>query len=169
MPPSEAAAPVGALLADPARLVAWLRARNADVGAAAARVREAQGDLGQSRLRHNPALAFSLSDVPVGATNPRGLRFADTSIYGVTLSQTLEMGKRAPRIESARLRLESDRQSYLDAVVHDTNQPRAAASRLHGVVSVCPALSIYAEEGRPIGQGAANSPKEPAHDAAVFI
>ena len=62
MPPSEAAAPVGALLADPARLVAWLRARNADVGAAAARVREAQGDLGQSRLRPNPALAFSLSD-----------------------------------------------------------------------------------------------------------
>src|SRR5207249_4610343 len=39
MPPSEAAAPVSALLADPARLVAWLRARNADVGAAAARVR----------------------------------------------------------------------------------------------------------------------------------
>lgn len=130
MPPSEAAAPVGALLADPARLVAWLRARNADVGAAAARVREAQGDLGQSRLRPNPALAFSLSDVPVGATNPRGLRFADTSIYGVTLSQTLEMGKRAPRIESARLRLESDRQSYLDAVVQKAAEAREALGRV---------------------------------------
>src|SRR6185436_44029 len=86
---AERAAPVGALLADASRLVDWLRDRNPDVGAAAARVTQAESELAQSRLPPNPSLALSLSDVTVGSTNPPGLRFSDTSIYALTMSQTL--------------------------------------------------------------------------------
>jgi cobalt-zinc-cadmium efflux system outer membrane protein len=131
-PPADAdqAAPVGALLADAGRLVDWLRDRNADVGAAAARVTQAEGDMAQSGVRPNPSMALSMSDVTVGSTNPPGLRFADTSIYALTMSQTLEVGKRGPRMESARLRLGSERQSYFDTLAQKTAEAREALGRV---------------------------------------
>jgi len=132
---AEQAAPVGALLADASRLVDWLRDRNPDVGAAAARVTQAEGELAQSRLPPNPSLALSLSDVTVGSTNPPGLHFSDTSIYALTMSQTLEVGKRGPRIESARLRLESERQSYLDTLAEKTAEAREALGRVAYLMS----------------------------------
>ena len=126
---------MGALLADASRLVDWLRDRNPDVGAAAARVTQAESELAQSRLPPNPSLALSLSDVTVGSTNPPGLRFSDTSIYALTMSQTLEVGKRGPRIESARLRLESERQSYLDTLAQKTAEAREALGRVAYLMS----------------------------------
>ena len=121
---------VGALLADASRLLDWLRDRNADVGAAAARVTQAEGELAQSRLRPNPSLTLGLSDLTVGSTNPPGLHFSDTSIYALTMSQTLEVGKRGPRMESARLRLESERQSYVDTLAQKTAEAREALGRV---------------------------------------
>ena len=73
-------------------------------------------DLAQSRLLPNPSLNAALNDVTVGATNPPGLGFHDVAIYGVTLTQTVEIGKRGPRRRSAELRLAAGHESYRDAL-----------------------------------------------------
>ena len=127
--PTDTSVAAGALLGDAAALVAWLREHNKDVLAAAARVDQAAAGLAQSRLLLNPSLEGSLSDVTVGKTNPPGLRYGDTSITGATLSETVEIGKRGPRIAAARLRLESERQSYLDTLSGKTAEARHALAR----------------------------------------
>ncbi|HEU4403040.1 MAG TPA: TolC family protein [Candidatus Polarisedimenticolia bacterium] len=118
------------MLKDPARLMGWLVQHNHAVLSAAARLDQAAADLAQSRLLPNPSLTTSLSDVPVGTTNPPGLGFKETSIYGAALSQTLEIGKRGPRIAAARLRLEAERQSYLDTLTRTTAEARYALGRV---------------------------------------
>jgi cobalt-zinc-cadmium efflux system outer membrane protein len=55
----------------------------------------------------NPVLDASLGNVPVSETNPPGLRFNQTAIYTVGLSETVELGKRGPRIAGAALRQQS--------------------------------------------------------------
>jgi cobalt-zinc-cadmium efflux system outer membrane protein len=46
------------------------------------------------------------------------------------MSQTLEVGKRGPRMESARLRLGSERQSYFDTLAQKTAEVREALGRV---------------------------------------
>src|SRR5437899_6633291 len=116
---------VKSLLADDRMLLSWLKDNNKDVLAAAARVDQALAALRQDRLHLNPSLAGSVSDLPLGDTNPPGLTSKDTAIYGTVLSQTVEIGKRGPRIESARLRLESGRRLYLDVLGDTMAQARA--------------------------------------------
>lgn len=105
---SEGAAPGGApahrLLRDSKSLSEWLSARSPDVHAARAEARQAQAEARGARLFQNPVLDASLSDVPVGKTNPPGLGFGQTAIYGVGLSETFELGKRGPRSAAADLR-----------------------------------------------------------------
>jgi cobalt-zinc-cadmium efflux system outer membrane protein len=101
------------LLSDPESLVRLLRERNADVRAAAFRVSQGEADVKASRLPPNPALAVSLGDVPVGTSNPPGLTFSQTAIYSLTLSQTVELGKRGPRYEAAALRLRAGQEDYV--------------------------------------------------------
>src|SRR2546425_460930 len=133
---SPAALPTGdsvavkSLLADDRMLLAWLKDHNKDVLAAAARVDQAMAALRQDRLHLNPSLAGSVSDLPLGDTNPPGLTSKDTAIYGTVLSQTVEIGKRGPRIESARLRLESGRRLYLDVLGDTMAEARAVLGRV---------------------------------------
>ena len=121
---------VDALLKDTRALVAWIQDHNRDVLAAAARVEQAQSELRQGRLYPNPALSGTVSDLTVGTTNPPGLSRGDTAIYGTVLSQTVEIGKRGPRIESARLRLQSERNTYLHTLNEKTAEARYALGRL---------------------------------------
>ncbi|HYS78278.1 MAG TPA: hypothetical protein VEO94_05530, partial [Candidatus Dormibacteraeota bacterium] len=107
---------VDALLKDARALVVWMADHNKDVLAAASRVEQAQAGLRQGRLFPNPALSGTVSDLTVGPTNPPGLTRGETAIYGTVLSETVEIGKRGPRIESAALRVQSERNSYLDAL-----------------------------------------------------
>jgi outer membrane protein, heavy metal efflux system len=118
------------LLGDDRMLLSWLKDHNKDVLAAAARVDQATAALLQDRLHLNPSVAGSVSDLPLGDTNPPGLAARDTAIYGVVLSQTVEIGKRGPRIESARLRLESERRSYLEVLADITAEARASLGRV---------------------------------------
>ena len=128
---SEAAAlPAASFLKDPGALAAWLRDRNREVMAAAARVQQAEAELRQSRLHPNPSLGSSLSDVTVGRTNPPGLGYGDTAIYGAALSETIELGKRGPRIRSAEFRLQSERQSYLDTLSQKVAEARSVLGRI---------------------------------------
>jgi cobalt-zinc-cadmium efflux system outer membrane protein len=100
-------APVAALLHDPARLDAWLGAHSPALRAARARVAQSSAEARASRLIQNPVLDASLSNVPLGESNPPGLSFGETAIYNVGISQTVELGKRGPRIDAADLRHQS--------------------------------------------------------------
>jgi cobalt-zinc-cadmium efflux system outer membrane protein len=121
---------VGELLRDTPRLLDWLADHHQEIAAAAARIAQARADLGQSRLHPNPSLSASLSDLPLGTTNPPGLGFAQTAIYGVSLAQTVELGKRGPRIAAAELRLDAQHELYLDTLGDRAREARAALARV---------------------------------------
>ncbi len=68
---------------------------------------QSSADTRTSRLLPNPVLDASLGNVPLSETNPPGLGFNQTAIYTVGLSETIELGKRGPRIAGAELRQQS--------------------------------------------------------------
>ncbi len=100
-------APAAALLRDAKKLSSWLDAHSLEIHAARARLAQSSADVRTSRLLQNPVLDATLSNVPLGETNPSGLGFNETAIYGVGLSQTIELGKRGPRSAGAELRQRS--------------------------------------------------------------
>jgi outer membrane protein, heavy metal efflux system len=95
------------LLRNGSRLSAWLAAHSPELRAARARLSQSSADARTSRLLPNPVLDASLANVPVSETNPPGLGFNQTAIYTVGLSETVELGKRGPRIAGAELRQQS--------------------------------------------------------------
>jgi outer membrane protein, heavy metal efflux system len=97
------------LLQDPHRLAAWLGTHSAQLAAARARVAQATADFGTSRLLPNPVLDGTFSNLSITKTNPPGLPLDQTAIYGVGISETVELGKRGPRSGAAALRAESAR------------------------------------------------------------
>jgi len=129
VPPGDRAS-VPALLADPAELARWLVDHSPQARAAAAHLAQARADERSSHLAPNPSLNLFLNDLALGTSNPPGLAFGDTAIYGFSLSQTLEIGKRGPRIASARLRLSSAAETYLFALSASLGDARAALGRL---------------------------------------
>ncbi len=98
---------VAALLRQTSRLAAWLASHSPEIHASRARVAQSRADVRSSHLLQNPVLDASLANVPVSETNPPGLSFNQTAIYTVGLSQTIELGKRGPRIAGAELREKS--------------------------------------------------------------
>lgn len=127
--PASEAIPTGALVRDPAALTSWLAEHNQDLLAAAAQVRQAEAAAAQSRLLINPSLSGSLTDT-TGRTNPPGLTFGERSIYGAALSETVEIGKRGPRMRSADLRLQAARQGFLDSLSQKIAEAREILVRL---------------------------------------
>lgn len=123
-------APVADLLADPGALIAWLLAHNQEVAAAQARVDQAAADVGRSALYPNPTLDFTLSNLGVGTTTPPGLGFNQMAIYTTQVSETIELGKRGPRIEAAQRRLDSQREAFLDDLAAHAAAARAALGRV---------------------------------------
>jgi cobalt-zinc-cadmium efflux system outer membrane protein len=123
---------VAALLRDSARLSAWLAEHDPEIHAARARLSQSSAETRQSRALLNPVLDASLGNVPLGETNPPGLGFNETAIYNVGLSQTVELGKRGPRIAGAELRQKS---ATLQVAVAELDQRSAArfalANALH--------------------------------------
>ena len=98
---------VAALLRESPRLAAWLASHSPEIRAARARLAQSSAEVRQSHVLPNPVLDATLANVPVGETNPPGLGFNETAIYNVGLSQTVELGKRGPRIAGAELRQRS--------------------------------------------------------------
>jgi outer membrane protein, heavy metal efflux system len=130
-PESSPKAPVLLLLRDDTALNTWLLARSHQVGAASARVGQASADLDASRqLAPNPSVDFGVGDIVLGPTNPEGLHFRDTAIYSIGISQTIELGKRGPRADAARLRLDASRQDYRGTLAGRVTDVRYALGRL---------------------------------------
>lgn len=130
-PAEQAPAPVLLLLRDDVALKAWLAMRSRQVGAAAARVDEAKADLGSSEiLAPNPSIDLGLSDLVVGPSNPEGLGFQDTAVYSAGISQTIELGKRGPRIDAAKLRRDASGQDYLATLAAQLTDVRYGLGKL---------------------------------------
>ncbi|MFO0567403.1 MAG: TolC family protein [Polyangiaceae bacterium] len=132
---SASRADVHQLLAEPSRLRSWVEQRSPDAAQARADARALGEESRAARLLPNPALDLSVSNFPVGPTNPRGLGLDRTLIYGAGLSETFEIGKRGPRQEAADLRSAAGRFRTRAAVARLVRDARAALGRV-----------VYAEE-----------------------
>ncbi len=132
------AAPVGALLRDDGALLDWIGRRNGEILAADARIAQASADVGTSRLLlPNPTADFAVGGITLGHTNPTsdaqhpgGLGFSDTSNFNFGLSQTIELGKRGPRMEAAALRLKEAKKSYEVTLTDRLADARFALARV---------------------------------------
>jgi outer membrane protein TolC len=127
---SASTAPIDVLFRDADQLSKWLLDHSHDVAASAARVGQAEAAWRASQLHPNPQLNVGLAGVTVGTTNPAGLGFGDTVNYGASVSQAIELRKRGPRAESARLRWMSERFSSADDVLAALADAREAIGRI---------------------------------------
>jgi len=121
---------VAALLSTPQALVRWVEAHHADVAAARARLGQAQADTQASGLLQNPALDASVSNYPLGKTNPPGLPLRDSLIASVGISQTIELGKRGPRMSAAGLREQASREDVTTTLLESVADARSALARV---------------------------------------
>jgi cobalt-zinc-cadmium efflux system outer membrane protein len=134
--PAPATAQVSSLLRDDRAVTEWLEQRHHDVRAAEARVAQSRADLGAARiLLPNPQLDVTLGGLQVGAANTYGgmkpiSSFGDTYNIGVGLTQTIELGKRGPRIDAAELRLAGSGKAYLDTLGDRVADARTALARV---------------------------------------
>jgi len=119
---------VTALLRESPRLAAWLSAHSPEIQAARARLAQNSAETRQSRVLPNPVLDASLGNVALGQTTPPGLGFNQTAIYNVGLSQTIELGKRGPRIAGAELHEKAAQLELLSAERDQLSQARLALS-----------------------------------------
>ncbi len=126
----DAAPDVATLLRRPDALVDLLRRTQPDVAAAAARVDQARAAIGTARLRPNPTFDMSIANIPLGETNPPGLATKDALIWSVGFAQTVELGKRAPRIASARAQDASAREAWLGEIADRAAEARTALGRV---------------------------------------
>ena len=84
-------------------LVTLLWERSPELVDARLKLTQAQSEVGRSRQLPNPSLELGVGTLPLGATNPPGLRpLVDLPNYSVGLSTLVELGKRGPRQSAAK-------------------------------------------------------------------
>jgi cobalt-zinc-cadmium efflux system outer membrane protein len=143
---------VAALLRQSSLLAAWLASHSPEIHAARARVAQSRADARSSHLLQNPVLDATLANVPISETNPPGLGFNQTAIYTVGLSETIELGKRGPRIAGAELRQKS---ASLQLVAAERDQLSSSRFALGNALHRGLRVAIF-EESLKDAEGAAN-------------
>ena len=129
-PAQPQAAEAARLLQDDRALARWVIEHSPEVGASRAELDAARAAQRGSRLFPNPVVELSVNNFALGDTNPRGLSRDKTLLYGVGVSEMVELGKRGPRIAAAGLR-ERAAQSRLSAnVAERVAQARLALAQL---------------------------------------
>jgi len=121
---------VAALMSSPPALVRWVQDHHTGVAAARARLGQARADTDAAGLFQNPALDASVSNYPLGKTNPPGLPLRDSLIASVGLSQTFELGKRGPRMTSAELREQASREDLTTTLLESVADARTALAKV---------------------------------------
>ena len=116
---------VTALLRDDRALADWVSRRSFDVAAAKQEFNAARAEYRDSQLLPNPSVDLSVSNLALGPSNPADLSLSEMLIYGVGLSETVELGKRGPRGDAASLRARA-----ADRGVATTLGERVADARL---------------------------------------
>jgi cobalt-zinc-cadmium efflux system outer membrane protein len=117
------------LLGNPARLLQVLETENAEIAAARARIGQLEASLDQSRLHPDPSLDLGIGGIALGETNPPDLPSGDSQNYTAGLHQTIELGKREPRVQAADLRLEAERRRFASLLGSKARDARAALGR----------------------------------------
>lgn len=125
-PPSPS---VSTLLVNDQALASWLSRVHPEVASARARVAEARAAVGTSRMWPNPELDLGFT-TGVGPKNPPLLSRSDTMSFTVGLSETIELGKRGPRIRAAELRHEASEQAYRNQLASQMEDARDALARV---------------------------------------
>jgi cobalt-zinc-cadmium efflux system outer membrane protein len=97
-------ATVNALLRDDRSLVTWISQRSLEVSAAKDELSAARAEYRDSQLLPNPNVDLGVSNLALGPSNPRDLPLSRMLIYGVGVSEMVELGKRGPRGEAASFR-----------------------------------------------------------------
>jgi cobalt-zinc-cadmium efflux system outer membrane protein len=121
---------VAALLSSPPALAHWVQDHHTDVAAARARLGQARADTEASGLFQNPAVDATVSNYPLGKTNPPGLPLKDSLIVNVGLSQTFELGKRGPRVASAELREQASKEDLTTTLLESLADARSALAKV---------------------------------------
>jgi cobalt-zinc-cadmium efflux system outer membrane protein len=105
---------------------------NPDVRAAASRIQQADAQVGASRLWQNPTLDLGLNNITVGRFNrpAPGVTRADTLSYTVGVSQTIELGKRGPRVQAAKLRRDASSEEYRSTLLGLVSDARGAMTKV---------------------------------------
>lgn len=127
--PTGPAAPVETLLRNSHALQRWLARRQPELRAASARVMQARAEVGADSRLPNPTLEASVSGA-IGRRNPPGLPLSDTIAYSIGLSETIELGKRGPRIHAAELRRSAATQAYRGEIASQVAAARSALARV---------------------------------------
>jgi cobalt-zinc-cadmium efflux system outer membrane protein len=118
------------LLRDDAALGRWVADHSQEVAAAQSELRAMRAAGRGSHLLPNPVADIGVSNFALGETNPRHLGLAHTLIYGVGLSETVELGKRGPRIAAAELRSKAAEDRVASTLGERVADARFALARL---------------------------------------
>lgn len=101
-----------------------------DIQAAQARVDQAEAVVRGSRLYPNPTLSLQMGSLAIGHRNPRSLSILDTPSIGIGIAETVQIGKREPRIRAARLARDSEVASAQATLAMRVGNAREALARL---------------------------------------
>ncbi len=126
---ADAPARIGVLSTDDAALASWIEEHNAGIAAARARVLESAADLDSAELLPNPGFEFDWGGIDVGARNPTDLPSSDSQSFQFGVHELVELGKRGPRRDAARLRLDAERARYRSSLGQAIADARAALAK----------------------------------------
>lgn len=118
------------LLQNDRALASWVYRHSPDVHASRAEAQAQRAAASGARLFINPTLDVGVSDLALGQTNPPNYPRYKTLMYDVGVSQTLELGKRGPRIAAADLQAEAAATRLLGTLAQRVGFARAALAQL---------------------------------------
>jgi cobalt-zinc-cadmium efflux system outer membrane protein len=131
---SDASAPpdakVNALLRDDRALATWMSDRSFEVSAAKDELTAARADYRDSQVLPNPNVDLGVSNLALGHSNPRDLPLSKMLIYGVGVSELVELGKRGPRGDAAAMRAYAAERGVATTLGERVADARLALGRL---------------------------------------
>jgi cobalt-zinc-cadmium efflux system outer membrane protein len=121
---------VSSLLRDDRALATWMSTRSFDVSAAKDELSAARAEYRDSQLLPNPNVDLGVSNLALGHSNPRDLPLSKMLIYGVGVSELVELGKRGPRGEAASMRAYAAERGVASTLGERVADARLALGRL---------------------------------------
>ncbi len=149
-------APVSALLANPGQLATWLSTRDPQMEAAGAKVEAAAAAGDQARVVPNPQLQIGIAGIALGRGNnfdpamPGPTGVTSTTNIGVGVSETVELGKRAPRRQAADLRTREAGETAVGTLGGRVSDATTALGKLAFVVAHRAAVAVNLEAARKL-------------------
>jgi cobalt-zinc-cadmium efflux system outer membrane protein len=121
---------VNGLLRDDRALATWIASHSFEVSAARDELSAARAEYRDSQLLPNPNVDLGVSNLAIGQTNPRDLPLSRTLIYGVGVSELVELGKRGPRGDAAAKRAYAAERGVASTLGERVADARLALGRL---------------------------------------